>query len=106
MKFLRTIRLDSSDTRVFDRAATPGELAVPGSFAFLEARPENLNEKRLQAFRNGFLGVESFGWSTLAQIVVISEDEFQKTVTLLARHFVERFGAPYIEAAMPAARAR
>ena len=34
MKLLRTIRLDPSDTFVFERAAKPGEWAVSGAFVF------------------------------------------------------------------------
>ena len=34
MKLLRTIRLDPSDTFVFEHAAEPGEWAVPGAFVF------------------------------------------------------------------------
>ena len=33
MKFLRTIRFDETDTRVFERAAAPGAWSVPGGFA-------------------------------------------------------------------------
>ena len=35
-KLPRTIRLDPSDTFVFERAAEPGEWAVTGSFLFLD----------------------------------------------------------------------
>ena len=34
MKLLRTIRLDPSDTFVFEHAAEPGEWAVSGAFVF------------------------------------------------------------------------
>lgn len=34
MKLLRTIRLDASDTFIFDPPAEPGELAVSGAFVF------------------------------------------------------------------------
>ena len=45
LKFPRTIRLDPSDTFVFERAAEPGEWAVSGAFVFwnrdpADARPE------------------------------------------------------------------
>ena len=38
MKLLRTIRLDPSDTFVFERAAEPGEWAVSGAFMFCRRR--------------------------------------------------------------------
>ena len=73
MKLLRTIRLDPSDTFVFDQAAEPGEWAVSGAFAFWDGDPTTLDGKARSAFRSGFLGVESLGWSTLVQIVEASE---------------------------------
>ena len=69
MKLLRTIRLDPSDTFVFERAAEPGEWAVSGAFVFWDADPAALSGKARAAFRGGFLGVESLGRSTLVQIV-------------------------------------
>ena len=75
MKLLRTIRLDPSDTFVFERAAEPGEWAVSGAFMFADADPEALDGKPRAAFRGGFLGVPSFGWSTLVQIVEASDED-------------------------------
>ena len=69
MKLLRTIRLDPSDTFVFESAAEPGEWAVTGTFIFADGDPAKLEGKARAAFRSGFLGVASLGWSTLAQIV-------------------------------------
>ena len=68
MKLLRTIRLDPSDTFVFDQPATPGEWAVSGSFVFWNADIASLAAKERAAFRAGFLGVETLGWSTLVQV--------------------------------------
>jgi Family of unknown function (DUF6505) len=65
MKLLRTIRLDTSDTFVFDISAEPGEWAVSGTFAFWSRDPAKLEGKTRTAFRSGFLGVSSLGWSTL-----------------------------------------
>ena len=59
----RTLRLDRSDTLIFDRAAEPGEWAVPGSFAFWDDAPGALSGRRQQAFRAGFLGLGSFARS-------------------------------------------
>ena len=65
MKLLRTIRLEASDTFVFDQPAEPGEWAVSGAFAFWGGDPTVLEGKARTAFRSGFLGVSSLGWSTL-----------------------------------------
>ena len=63
MKLLRTIRLDPSDTFVFDRPAEPGEWAVTGTFMFADANLAALEGKTRTAFRAGFLGTASLGWS-------------------------------------------
>lgn len=103
MKLLRTIRLDASDTFVFERAAEPGEWAVSGAFVFWTADPTVLQGKARSAFRSGFLGVESLGWSTLVQIVEASEDDRARLIDLLAQKLVAHFGAPDMEAARAAA---
>ena len=74
-RLLRTLRLDSSDEQVFERSAGAGEWAVPGGFAFMHDTAETLAGKRLQAFRNGFLGLASFGWATLVEIAELDDDE-------------------------------
>jgi hypothetical protein len=103
VKLLRTIRLDPSDTFVFERAAEPGEWAVSGAFMFADADPEALEGKPRAAFRGGFLGVASFGWSTLVQIVEASDDDRAAVVAMLSRQFHERLGAPDLATARAAA---
>jgi hypothetical protein len=77
---------------------------VPGAFAFAGHDPAALDAKDRQAFRNGWLGTESFGHTTLVEVAEIGEAEFSQTVERLARHFVDRYGAPDLAAALPAAR--
>jgi len=103
VKLLRTIALDPSDTFVFDVAAEPGEWAVSGAFRFLERDAARFEGKERAAFRGGFLGVQSWGWSTLAQIVPATEADCQDLIDLLARQLVDRFGAPDMAAARTAA---
>ncbi len=103
MKLLRTIRLDPSDTFVFERAAEPGEWAVSGAFVFWDTDPATLSGKARAAFRAGFLGVESLGWSTLVQIVEASEEDRTRLVEALAQKLVQHFGAPDLDAARKAA---
>ena len=103
MKLLRTIRLDPSDQYVFEPAAEPGEWAVSGAFAFWGGDPSRLEGKARAAFRSGFLGVASLGWSTLTQIVEASAAERAGLVEALAAQLVERFGAPDLAAARVAA---
>lgn len=103
MKLLRTIRLDPSDTFVFDQSAEPGEWAVTGTFMFADDDPSMLEGKARSAFRSGFLGVASLGWSTLVQIVEASDDDRLAAIDTLARQLVAHFGAPSIEDAAAAA---
>ncbi|MDE2330966.1 MAG: hypothetical protein KGK16_09315 [Bradyrhizobium sp.] len=103
MKLLRTITLDPSDTFVFDVPAEPGDWAVPGAFRFCDRDLATLSGKDRSAFRSGLLGVKSWGWSTLAQIVHATEDDRRALVELLARQLMERFGAPDLASARLAA---
>jgi hypothetical protein len=99
MKLLRTIRLDTSDTFVFESSAEPGEWAVSGTFAFWSRDPATVEGKTRTAFRSGFLGVSSLGWSTLVQIVEATAAERAELVDLLANQMVQHFGVPNIAAA-------
>jgi hypothetical protein len=103
MKLIRTIRLDPSDTFVFERAAEPGEWAVSGAFVFWNTDIATLEGKARSAFRGAFLGVQSLGWSTLVQIVEASAADRAAVVERLAQQLVTHFGAPDIAAARAAA---
>jgi len=103
VKLLRTIRLDSSDTFIFEKAAEPGEWAVSGAFVFWNADPSKLDGKIRATFRGGFLGISTLGWSTLVQIVEATEDDRRAVVALLAEKLVSNFGAPTFDDAVAAA---
>jgi hypothetical protein len=92
VKLLRTIRLDASDSFVFEKPAEPGEWAVSGAFAFARGDPASLQGKARTAFRAGFLGLQSLGRSTLAQIVEAHEKDRHALVELLAAQLVKCFG--------------
>ncbi len=102
-KLLRTIRLDPSDTFVYERAATPAEWAVAGGFMFWDRDPADLAAREKQAFRAGFLGVPSLGWSTLAVVVEATANERAEAVASLAKHLLTQHGAPDEAAARAAA---
>jgi hypothetical protein len=57
------------------------------------------NGKLREAFRHGFLGTESFGWSTLVQVEEIALAEYAAVVERLAQHLMQRFNAPNLDAA-------
>ncbi|MBF9046898.1 hypothetical protein LSUCC0031_07215 [Rhodobacterales bacterium LSUCC0031] len=99
----RTIRLDPSDKHVFASVAEPGEWAVPGTFLFWDRPAEGLSRKEAIAFRSGFLGVESFGHSTLVTVQEARADERAEMVERLAAQFVLHLGAPSVAIARPAA---
>ncbi len=104
IRFPHTIRLDQSDTQVYERAAAPGEWAIPGTFVFSNADAAALEGKAAQAFAHGFLGLHSFGWSTLVEVGEITDDDYETMVNALALHFVARYGAPDVATALPTAR--
>lgn len=103
MKLLRTIRLDPSDTFVFEKAAEPGEWAVSGAFVFWNTDPATLEGKARTAFRSGFLGLGSLGWSTLVQIVDATDDDRRTAIDQLAKQLAAHFGAPSVADAAAAA---
>ena len=103
LRFPRTIRLDPSDTFVFERAAEPGEWAVSGAFVFWNRDPATLGQKQRVALRSGFLGIDSLGWSTLAIVIEATEADRLAMVARLAAQLLEKFGAPDLEAARGAA---
>lgn len=99
----RTIQLDRSDNVIFAPAAAPGEWAVPGTFMFAGRDPDSLSRKEQIAFRSGFLGAESFGWSTLVTVTFAGPQDRDALVETLARQFMEKLGAPDMSTAIPAA---
>jgi uncharacterized protein DUF6505 len=103
VKLLRTIRLDPSDIFIFDRAAEPNEWAVPGAFVFAHQNVRDLEGKQRAAFRSGFVGIETFSWSTLVQVVEASDADRARAVEVLAQRLVSLFGAPDMATAKLAA---
>jgi hypothetical protein len=94
MRFLRTLRLDDADVHTFPAAAETGEWAISGAFIFSDREPAMLIGRDLQAFRTGFLGTRSFGWSSHAEVVDIAETEYEAVIEALARHLLGHFDAP------------
>ncbi len=104
MNLARVIRLDESDENVFDRAAEPGEWAIPGTFAFANWTEAELSDSRAQLrFRNSWLGLESFGQATVVAVAAVTEAEREALIIRLSEHFVAEYGAPDLDAARPVA---
>ncbi|HEV2509184.1 DUF6505 family protein [Bosea sp. (in: a-proteobacteria)] len=103
LKLPRAIRLDPSDSFVFRKAAEPGEWLVTGSFLFTPESVAGLDTKGRVAFRSGFLGIDSFGWSTLAIVTESTAEEREQAVAQFAAQLVEKLGAPDLATARVAA---
>ena len=102
-KLLRAIRLDASDTFVFERAAAPNEWVVSGSFLFWDQDVSRLQGRAKSAFRSGFLGLGSNGWTTLAVVVEATADEREAALASLSAYLMAEQGAPDMAAARAAA---
>lgn len=103
MKLPKTIRLDESDAHAFEHPAPAGEWAIPGGFEFAGADPAAMPAKQRLAFGQGFLGLGSFGRSTLAVVASVTAAEREQAVAQLTKHLIEACGAPSEEAARQAA---
>ena len=103
MNFARVIRMDESDLNVFSNVAEPGEWAIPGTFAFSNWSEAELAGKARQEFAHGWLGLESFGRASVVAVAPITEAEIAALIDQLAFHFVEAWGAPNTDAALPVA---
>ncbi len=103
MKLARAIHFDESDTRVFHNPARTGEWCVSGGFEFSNWSEGDLVGKPRQAFANGWMGCETFGRVSFVAVTQIEPSERDWIVAALARHFVEIYGAPSVEAALPVA---
>lgn len=102
-KFLKTVRLDKSDDFVFECSADAGEWAVSGSFEFVDADPAELSTKRKLAFAQGFLGLGSFGRSTVVSVSTATEADIETATAALAAHLLKCYGAPDMDSARGAA---
>lgn len=102
-KLARTIHFDESDRNVFARPAASGEWAISGGFEFSNWTAAELTGKRRQAFANGWLGLDGFGRATFVAVAKAEEAEVAALTRALAAHFVAIYGAPDIDAALPAA---
>ena len=99
MMLAKTIRFDKSDLNVFETASEEGEWAISGAFEFSNDTSNSLKGKRKQSFVNGFLGLESYGRSTLVSISAIDQKNKALLSKKLANYFIEKYSAPNFEAA-------
>ncbi|MEM6887923.1 MAG: DUF6505 family protein [Pseudomonadota bacterium] len=103
MKLARAIHFDESDTRVFHSPARTGEWCISGGFEFSNWTDGDLVGKARQAFTNGWLGVETFGRTSFVAVAPLEPFERDALAKSLAQHFVNVYGAPSEDAALPVA---
>lgn len=103
MKLARAIHFDESDLNVYHSPARTGEWCISGGFEFSNWTEADLSGKPRQAFSNGWLGVETFGRVTFVAVTQVEQAEVDALARALARHFVDVYGAPDADAALPVA---
>ncbi len=74
----------------------------PRRIAWYGENPERLEGKARAAFRAGFVGLTSLGWSTLVQVVEATDSDRNAAIEMLAAHLLSRFGAPDLATARAA----
>ena len=104
MKLARAIHFDESDSRVYHSPARTGEWCISGGFEFSNWSEADLTGKARQAFANGWLGIETFGRVTFVAVTQAEEAEVAALTQALAQHFVDLYGAPGLDAALPVAQ--
>ena len=104
MYLAKTVQLDPSDLHIFDRPAEIGEWAIAGTYSFVDSEPAAWSKKQKLAFQSAWLGIGSFGYSTLVQATGISSSEYDQLLQMLTAHLTDQYMAPSLEAATNAAR--
>lgn len=104
MKFLKAVRLDDSDARIYageGGAAEDGEWVVSGGYAVCDLT--NGHRRAPCHCDTTFIAVKSHGRCTLAEVADIDPAVYDEIKAQLARHFLDDLGAPSWEAAREAA---
>ena len=99
-KFLRAVRLDESDDRLFPvhGAARDGEWVVSGGYAVCDFADAPKCDPRCHC-ESSFLAVESRRRCTIAEVVEVTGEELEDRADALARFLVQGWGAPSWEVA-------
>jgi len=104
MKFLKAVRLDDSDDRLYadeGGAAVDGEWVVSGGYAACDlARGHRTARCHCDTT---FIAAGARRRCTLAEVAEIGEAELERVRQALVRHFLEDLGAPTPAAAAAAA---
>ena len=104
MKFLKAVRLDDSDARIYAEeggAAEDGEWVVSGGYGVCDLAAGH--RRRPCHCDTTFIALKSHGRCTIAEVADIDADAYSDLVEL-AQHFLNDLGAPSIEAAREASK--
>ena len=104
MKFLKAVRLDDSDARIFageGGAAEDGAWVVSGGYAACDLA-QGHRTTRCHC-DSTFIAAGARQRCTLAEVAEIDDAAYAQVIQALSRHFLEELGAPTIEAAQAAA---
>jgi hypothetical protein len=104
MKFLKAIRLDDSDARIYAKeggAAEDAEWVISRGYAVCDLAG---GHRRSPCHCDtSFIAVKSHGRCTIAEVADIDTGAYAGLVEQLAQHFLNDLGAPSLEAAREAA---
>ncbi len=104
MKFLKAVRLDDSDARIYAQeggAAEDSEWVVSGGYAVCDLA--NGHRRAPCHCDTTFIAVKSRGRCTIAEVVALDPAVYDEIRAQLTQHFLDDLGAPSIEAAREAA---
>ena len=104
MKFLKAVRLDISDSKIFSAEGVleDGEWVVSGGYAVCDLASGSHRQPGCRCDVS-FIGLGNRKRCTLAEVVEIHETTYHQHVDTMTRHFLEDLGAPSHEAARAAA---
>ncbi len=105
MKFLKAVRLDDSDARIYageGGGAEDGEWVVSGGYAVCD--PSAGHRHAPCHCATTFVAVKSHCRCTIAEVCDIEPAAYEDIRETLTRHFFEDLGAPSLEAAREAAQ--
>lgn len=104
MKFLKAVRLDDSDARIYATeggAAVDGEWVVSGGYAVCDlAQGHRTAHCHCDST---FIAAGTRRRCTLAEVAEIDERAYEEVKQALLQHFLEELGAPTADAARAAA---
>lgn len=95
MKFLKAVRLDASDSRIYaeEGAAEGGEWLVSGGYAVCDLASGAHFRPNCHC-DTSFIGLKTHGRCSIAEVVEIDETTYRQHIETLTRHFTNELNAP------------